>query len=323
MTDIDSENGPQLSVVVPVFNDIDNVRPFITRISAVLKSIDVEDYEIIFAIDPSDDGTEHLLQSLATEDARIRGLVFSRRVGQPTATLAGIDFARGSAVVVMDVDMQDPPELIPEMFKQWQEGSLVVYAKRRSRAGETWSKRAVAKLGYAVINKFGEVPIPRDTGDFRLMDRRVVDDLKKFPETHGFLRGLVALVGYKQTSVEFDRPPRERGRGSYNRYFGSLRIGFDGVIGFSSALLNLSTILGLAAASAAFFLATAYGILAFLGFPFPIGNPTIVTLMLFIGGTQLICIGILGQYLGRVYDEVKSRPRYLVDKHIGLQIERF
>jgi dolichol-phosphate mannosyltransferase len=149
------------------------------------------------------------------------------------------------------------------------------------------------------------------------MDRRVVDELKKFPETHGFLRGLVALVGFNQTAIEFDRPPRQSGSGSYNRYLGSLKIGFDGIVGFSSALLNLSTIVGLLTAGAAFMIALAYAALTLLDFPFPIGNPTIVVLVLLMGGIQLICIGIMGQYIGRIYDESKRRPRYIVDKLVG------
>ena len=306
-----------LSVVVPVFREAGNVRPFLSRLREVLASAGIEKYEVIFSIDPAEDETFSIVCSESKSDNRIRAISFSRRIGQPLATLAGLDYSRGQQVIVMDVDLQDPPELIPQMIEKWQEGYAVVYAKRRSREGETLTKRLITKVGYAVISRFGEVPIPRDTGDFRLMDRRVVDELKKFPETHGFLRGLVALVGFNQTAIEFDRPPRQSGSGSYNRYLGSLKIGFDGIVGFSSALLNLSTIVGLLTAGAAFMIALAYAALTLLGFPFPIGNPTIVVLVLLMGGIQLICIGIMGQYIGRIYDESKRRPRYIVDKLVG------
>jgi len=243
---------------------------------------------------------------------------FSRRFGQPTATLAGLDFCSGRAALVMDVDLQDPPELIPELLTKWKEGFAVVYAKRRHRDGETWLKKLTSKVGYGLIDRFGDVKIPRDTGDFRLIDRIVIDELKRYPETHGFLRGLVALVGYKQTEVIFDRPARHSGKGNYNRFFGSFKIGLNGIIGFSSALLNLSTVLGFLAAITSFILGASYVVLQLFGQPFPVGNPSIVAVVLFVGGLQLICLGIIGQYIGRIYDEVKHRPRYIVSQLVGL-----
>lgn len=316
MTEVDNFASPFLSVVVPVYRDPDCISPFLSRIRTVLTNSEVRSYEIIFAVDPSNDETYSVIEAEADKDDSVRALLFSRRVGQPIATIAGLEHSRGEVVVVMDVDLQDPPELIATMIEKWKQGYLVVYAKRRSRDGETATKRIVTRVGYALISRFGSVPIPRDTGDFRLMDRRVVNELAKFNESHGFLRGLVALVGFKQTAIEFDRPARQSGRGNYNRYLGSLKIGFDGVVGFSSALLNLSTFFGLVTATTSFLLGAAYAVLTLLGFPFPIGNPTIVTLILFVGGVQLICIGIMGQYIGRIYDEVKRRPRYIVDQRL-------
>ena len=221
----------------------------------------------------------------------------------------------------MDVDLQDPPDLIPEMLAKWREGYEVVYAQRRQREGETWVKKLVARFGYWFINKFSDVDIPRDTGDFRLIDRRVVDQIRRFPEAHGFLRGMVALVGFRQVAVPFDRPPRHSGRGNYNRFFGSLRIGVNGVVGFSTALLNMSTILGLVAAMLAFLTGAAYLGFKLAGTHFPVGNPTIVVLVMFVGGVQLICLGIIGLYVGRIYDEVKRRPRYIVDRAEGFDSE--
>jgi dolichol-phosphate mannosyltransferase len=307
---------PELSVVVPVYNEAGNIDEFLRRLVPLLDA-NVRDYEIIFSADPCSDGTEDLIRSRRDDNPAIKLLRFSRRFGQPTATLAGIEQASGDAVVVMDCDLQDPPELLVEMLAKWRDGYDVVYAQRRSRKGETLMKRSVAKVGYAMINRFADVPIPKDTGDFRLLDRRVVDELGKFKETHGFLRGLVALVGFEQTAVEFERPARHSGKGNYNRWLGSLRIGFNGLVAFSSALLNLSTVLGFFAAALAFVSGVAYIIATLAGVGFPVGNPTVVTLVLLLGGFQLICLGILGQYVGRIYEEVKQRPRYIVSESVG------
>jgi len=310
----------KLSIIVPTYNEIGNVDEFIRRVTNILEQEVGQDYEIIFAVDPCTDGTIERLSALSKANQRIKLLVFSRRVGQPTATLAGLDYSNGKAAIVMDIDLQDPPELIPEMLRRWYEGNEVVYAQRMHRDGETFIKKTVAKIGYGLIDRFGDVKIPRDTGDFRLLDRRVIDELKKFPETHGFLRGLVALVGFRQTSVVFDRPARHSGTGNYNKFVGSLRIGFNGLVAFSSALLNLSTFLGFIAAFASFAIATSYVGLKIFGVEFPLGNPTIVSIVLLLGGLQLICLGIMGQYVGRIYDEVKNRPRYLVDYAIGIEL---
>ncbi len=311
-----SNDPPFISVVVPVYNEEKNIPEFLRRIVPIVDEAG-STFEIIFAVDPCSDGTIDVIVGASGDDSRVKMLEFSRRFGQPTATLAGIDYASGDVVVVIDVDLQDPPELIIEMLEKWREGYDVVYAQRRKRSGETFVKRTISKAGYAVINRFAEVRIPRDTGDFRLLDRRAVEELKRFPEAHGFLRGLVALVGFKQTAVVFERPARFSGDGNYNRFFGSLKIGFNGIVAFSSALLNLSTILGFVAAAMSFVLAIVYTVLKIGGADFPLGNPTIVALVLLLGGLQLICLGIIGQYIGRIYEEVKRRPRYIVADSIG------
>ncbi|HEY8217632.1 MAG TPA: glycosyltransferase family 2 protein [Acidimicrobiia bacterium] len=303
---------PEVSVVVPVYREAESIAPFLEHLLPVLEE-HTTGHEVIFAVDPGPDDTEEAIRKARAEHPSVKLLVFSRRFGQPTATLAGIEYASGRSVVVMDVDLQDPPELVPEMLDRWREGAEVVYARRRKRAGETRVKKAISQIGYRVIDRFSEVPIPRDTGDFRLMDRRVVDALMRFPETHGFLRGMVALVGFRQESVVFDRPPRHAGRGNYNRFFGSVRIGLNGLVAFSTALLSIATMVGFVAAVAAFVLAIAYIVAQVIDEPFPVGNPTIVGLVLFVGGIQLISLGIIGQYIGRIYDEVKRRPRYIVD----------
>ena len=307
----------ELSVVVPVFNEEGNVPHYLQRIVPILETV-VSRYEIIFVVDPGTDRTVEIIEDARHTNSSVKMIIFSRRFGQPMATIAGIEYASGDAVIIMDVDLQDPPELINSLVEQWREGFDVVVAQRRTRDGETLVKRVVAKVGYAVINRFSEVPIPRDTGDFRLLDRRVVEELKRFPESNGFLRGLVSLVGFRQTSVMFDRPCRYAGEGNYNKFVGSLRIGFNGLFAFSNAMLNIATVLGFAAALISCFGAVTYVSLKMLGVDFPLGNPTIVFIVLFVAGIQLICVGILGQYIGRIYEEVRRRPRYIVAKTVGL-----
>lgn len=309
----------ELSIVVPIYNEAGNIPAFLSRLLPILRS-ETRSYEVIFCADPCTDESEQLVMQAREQDESIKIVVFSRRFGQPAATLAGIELAAGDAVLVMDVDLQDPPELIPAMLERWRTGAAVVLAQRTSREGETLVKRAVASVGYRLINRISDITIPSDTGDFRLMDRRVVDQLLRFRETHGFLRGLVALVGFEQATVEFERPARHSGKGNYNRFFGSLKIGLNGVIGFSTALLSLSTIVGFAAAIGAFLTAIAYVIVKLAGREFPVGNPTIVVLVLLVGGIQLICLGIIGQYIGRIYEEVKHRPRFVVDRAAGFDL---
>lgn len=306
-----------LSIVVPVYKEEKNLPEFLRRIRPILAGI-TEDYEIIFSLDPSPDRTEDVILEQRAADERIKLLKFSRRFGQPMATLAGLQYSSGDAVVVMDVDLQDPPELLGEMIGKWREGYDVVLPQRRHRTGEPWIKRLVAKTGYEVINKIADVRIPPNTGDFRLMSRRVVAEVVKLKESHGFLRGMVALVGFRQAIIPFDRPARFAGQTNYNRFFGSLRIGFNGIFCFSTYALSLSTLLGFVLAGGSFLFALLYAIAKVLNlFPFASGNPTIVILILFLGGIQLISVGILGEYIGRIYEEVRARPKYIVERAEG------
>jgi dolichol-phosphate mannosyltransferase len=307
----------ELSIVVPVFNEERNVPEFLRRVVPMLEPV-APDFEIIFSMDPSTDRTEELILEHRRADPRVKLIKFSRRFGQPMSILAGMQYARGDAVVVTDVDLQDPPELIVPMLAKWKEGYDVVMAQRRTRQGETLVKRVISYLGYKLINRIASVEIPPNTGDFRLMSRRVVDEVCRLKECHGFLRGMVALVGFRQTSILFDRPARFAGQSKYNRFLGSLRIGVNGVVGFSNYMLTLSSTIGFIIAFIAFLLAIVYAILKLTGVPFPLGNPTIVILLLFIGGTQLIAIGILGEYIGRIYEEVRQRPKFIVDRAEGI-----
>jgi dolichol-phosphate mannosyltransferase len=309
----------RLSVVVPVYNEASNIGEFVGRVKLILSAL-TSDFEIIFAMDPSTDRTEEVIRDEHSKDSRVKLLKFSRRFGQPAATFAGLQFASGDAVIAIDVDLQDPPELITQMVEKWELGFDVVYAQRVSRAGETLIKRFISYYGYKLINRIAEVDIPPNTGDFRLMSRRVVNEVVKLKESHGFLRGMVALVGFKQTSIPFERPPRFAGKGNYNRFFGSLRIGMNGVICFSNYLLTLSTASGFFCAALAFIIAITYMGMKIAGAAFPMGNPTIVILVLFLGGVQLISIGVVGEYIGRIYEEVKQRPRFIVESAVGLDV---
>jgi dolichol-phosphate mannosyltransferase len=305
-----------ISIVVPVYREEKNIPEFLSRVVTIFEKI-TREFEIIFSMDPSPDRTEEIILGHRSKDPRVKLLKFSRRFGQPMATLAGLQYATGEAVIVMDVDLQDPPELLTEMVAKWQQGYDVIYAQRRGREGETWLKRVVSAAGYRLINKIADVNIPPNTGDFRLMSRRVVDEILSMKESHGFLRGLVALVGFRQTSVVFDRPPRFEGAGNYNRFLGSLRIGFNGIFCFSNYALSLSTIFGFVAAGFSFLLMTIYLFYKLMGWEILWGNPTLVILVSFLGGIQLISVGILGEYIGRIYEEVRQRPRFIVDRAEG------
>lgn len=305
-----------LSVVLPVYNEEANVSIAYERLREVLESIDLDFWELIFSVDPSTDSTEERILALRERDPRVKMLRFSRRFGQPAATIAGMEASSGDATVVMDCDLQDPPELIADFVNRWREGYEVVYAQRRTRAGETWAKKLWAGMAYRVINHIAEVEIPKNAGDFRLMSRRVVDNVIALQESHIFLRGLVPLVGFRQTGVLYDRKPRAGGRSHY-RFYGSWSDGLSGVVGFSRYPLQVISAGGILLAVLAFLLAVVYLLLKLAGVAFPVGNPTIVIVVSFFSGIQLLSLGVMGEYVGRIYDESRRRPRYIVESSYG------
>jgi dolichol-phosphate mannosyltransferase len=308
---------PYLSVVVPVYNEEDALPRFLAQIRPVLASI-TEDYEIIFAADPCTDRTIEMIRSEHSKDGRIKLLQLSRRFGQPASTLAGLHYSCGQAVVVIDCDLQDPPSLIPEMVRIWKEGYKVVIPQRRSRAGEHPLKRLTTWLGYKFINKISDVRIPRNAGDFRLMDRRVVEEICKLNESHGFLRGLVAVVGFKTYLLPFDREARAAGQGKYQRIIGNMRMNFNSIVCFSDYVLNALMAVGAALITLSI-LGTAVAIYLKLAdvYQFSAGIATLILLALFLSGTQLIGMGILGLYISRIYDEAKRRPIFIVEESLG------
>lgn len=307
-----------LSVVVPIYNEEQTLPTFLSTIRPVLSKV-TEDYEIIFVADPCTDRTVEMVREEHERDPRIKLLLFSRRFGQPAATLGGMTYATGQAVVIIDCDLQDPPGLIPEMVRLWRAGNKVVIPQRKSRQQETLLKRVIAYTGYWVINRIATVPIPRNTGDFRLLDRRVVEEIVKLQESHGFLRGLTSVVGFKTVLLPFDREARAGGNTKYNRFTGSLRIGFNGIVAFSDSLLSLMVAVGMSMAALALL---AIPMVAFLKaynvYRFAQGVATVCILMLFLGGMQLVGMGILGAYVGRTYEETKRRPKFIVDESLGL-----
>jgi len=303
-----------ISIVVPVYREENNIRPFLERVENTIATLKVP-YEIIFCLDPSPDATEQIILEEIKRNENIRLIRFSRRFGQPAATMAGIHICRGDICIVIDVDLQDPPELIGPMLEKWREGYKVVYATRSSRRGETFLKKVITRVGYKVINKISDVDIPPNTGDFRLMDRCVIDELKKLHESHGFLRGMVAFVGFKQTFIEYERSERANGISNYNKYLGSLKIAFNGIVGFSIRPLQIATIFGGFIAVFAFLLGLWILVQKlFLHVDLTPGLTWTIVLITFLSGVQLLSLGIMGEYVGRIYEEVKRRPQYIIEK---------
>lgn len=305
-----------LSIVVPVYKEAGNIRPFLQRAEAVMEKLGVS-YEIIFALDPSPDDTEGVILREIERNPAVKLILFSRRFGQPAATMAGILNCAGEKCVVIDVDLQDQPEVIEQLYAKMAEGYEVVYAMRTSREGETLIKRAVSYFGYTVINRLSDVQIPRNTGDFRIMSRRVIEELRQLSETHGFLRGMVAYVGFKQAAVLYNRDARLTGTGNYNRLIGSLRIGINGLVGFSSRPLQVMSMAGFVVAALSFAIGLWYVVQKLIGVNLTPGLSTTVLVVSFFSGVQLLALGVVGEYIGRIYDETKRRPMYIVDRKVN------
>lgn len=306
----------KISVITPVYNEEKNIKAFLKRIIDTLEKI-TNEYEIIFALDPSEDRTEKLILEEIEKNKKIKLIVFSRRFGQPSATMAGLKFSTGERSVIIDCDLQDPPELIKDMYIKMDEGFDVVYAKRKSRKGETKIKKFITKLGYSLINKISDIDIPKNTGDFRIVTKKIVEHLNQFDEPNTFLRGLVAYIGFNQTYVEYDRDERYAGQSKYNKYIGSIKIGFNGIFGFSSKPLFAMSLVGFLFAFLSFSLGIYYIIIKLIDQTVTPGLPSTILFVTFFSGLQLIGLGILGEYIGRIHDDVKKRPKYIIEKKIN------
>ncbi|MDX1615779.1 MAG: glycosyltransferase family 2 protein [Candidatus Promineifilaceae bacterium] len=309
---------PSISIVVPVYNEEPVLPELYRRIKEALDSA-AETWELILVDDGSRDDSARIIGRLHEQDQRVKGLSFSRNFGFQEAVTAGLEHASGEAVVLADADLQDPPEVIPRMIAKWREGYDVVYGVRSQREGETWFKLFTAKIFYRLIHRITSVNIPLDTGDFRLMDRRVVEAILRMPERNRFLRGMVPWVGFKQTGISYERQARFAGESKFRSVRQMLPFAVDAITSFSYLPLQLATLLGFAIAAISLIaILVVIGLRVFGAHQELTGQATTLVAVLLLGGVQLISLGIIGEYLGRIYDEVKGRPLYLVDKRYGL-----
>ena len=301
---------PVFSIIAPIYNEKESLPELHRRVTAVMDGLG-QPWELILVDDGCSDGSTEMIRQLAAQDEHVRPVIFARNFGHQIAATAGLDYSRGDAVVIIDADLQDPPEVIADLAAKWREGYEVVYAVRAEREGESWFKLWTASLFYQLIFRITDVKIPMDTGDFRLMDRKVVAVMNAMRERARFLRGMSAWVGFRQVGVPYKRAARFAGSTKYP-FRKMLKLALTAITGFSHAPLQLATYLGfIAAAISAVFLPIVIierltGAQAFLG------QATTLVAVLFLGGVQLICVGILGEYIGRIYDEVKGRPLYIV-----------
>jgi glycosyltransferase involved in cell wall biosynthesis len=306
---------PTFSVVIPVFNEAESITEFNRRLSAMSRKAG-DTWEFIYVNDGSTDASPELLKTFAQSDKRVRVIDFVRNFGHQIAVTAGLDAAQGRAVIVIDADLQDPPEVIPELIAKWREGNEVVYAVRAEREGETWLKEFTAKLFYRVIFRITDIKIPLDTGDFRLLDEKVVAVMRQMRERHRFLRGMASWVGFRQVGVPYKRHARFAGKTKYP-FSKMMRLALNAITSFSYFPLQLATYVGFVCAIVAAVSIPVVIILRLTGSGAFFGQATTLISVLFLGGVQLICLGILGEYVGRIYDEVKGRPLYIVREALG------
>ena len=310
--------SPTYSLIVPIFNEEATISVLYERVRAVMDSLG-EPVELILVNDGSQDQSLTLMRQLQRQDARVCYLSLARNFGHQIAVTAGLNFSRGQAVIILDADLQDPPELIPALIAQWRQGYQVVYAQRTKRKQESWFKKLTAYVFYRLLQRLADVTIPADTGDFCLIDRQVVDLLNRMPEQNRYIRGLRSWVGFAQTAVPFERDARYAGEVKYT-FRKSLRLAINSLISFSKVPLRLSTYLGLFTAALALGMVTLvlYWRLHQPHSPLT-GLAAIVIAILFLGSVQLVCIGILGEYIGRIYEEVKGRPLYTLSEVAGFE----
>jgi len=310
--------APRYSLIVPVYNEEATLLELYHRLQGVIAALDGP-AEVILVNDGSRDRSLELMRDLHQRDSLFCYLSLARNFGHQVAVTAGLNFARGEAVVIMDADLQDPPELIPQMAQLWQQGYRVVYAQRNRRQRENWFKRLTAYLFYRLLKRLANVDIPTDTGDFCLLDRQVVDVLNRMPERNRYLRGLRSWVGFQQTAIRFDRDPRFAGEVKYT-FTKSLALAVDGLVSFSKVPLRLSIYLGLFAAVVALLMTILVFYWRFFAEDSPLtGYATLIVAVFFIGAVQLVSIGILGEYVGRIYEEVKGRPLYTLEETCGFE----
>jgi len=303
-----------VTILVPAYNEEEVLYQLYDRLTSVIEGVTSYHFELLFVNDGSRDNTLSIIKSMRLKDSRISYVDLSRNFGKEIAMIAGLDYAKGDAVVIIDADLQDPPELIPEMINYWEQGFDDVYAKRKSRSGETWLKKWTSSVYYKVLQKMTRIPIQENTGDFRLLDRRCVEALKQLREAQRYTKGMFSWVGYNKKEILFDRDPRAAGETKWN-YMKLTDLAIEGITSFTTAPLRLSAMIGCGISFFAF-IYMVWIIAKTLLFGEPVaGYPSLMTIILFLGGIQLISLGIIGEYLGRIFNETKKRPLYFVDEY--------
>ncbi len=302
----------ELSVIIPIYNEEENILPLFERLNKTVSQLNI-DVEYIFVNDGSKDHSKALIKELSKKNSAVRFIDFARNFGHQIAVTAGLEHCSGKAVVIIDADLQDPPELISDLYKKWKEGFEVVYAKRRAREGENFLKKFTAKSFYRILKKITSINIPVDTGDFRLIDRKIVDVLKAMPEQQKFLRGQISWIGFRQTYVEYDRDARNAGKTGYT-YKKMIRFALDGITSFSNLPLKFATVAGFFV-SGITFLMILYALYSrFISKDYVPGWTSLMLAVLFIGGVQLISIGIIGEYISRLSANIRNRPLYIINE---------
>ncbi len=309
-----SASSPELSIVVPIHNESANIPVLLERLS---KALDTFSFEVVFVDDGSRDDSLSVLKRAASQDPRLKVISFSRNFGHQIAVTAGMEYASGKAIVIIDADLQDPPEVIPKMVAKWKEGVDIVYGQRDQRLGETWMKKLTASGFYRLIAQLTTFQIPLDTGDFRLVSRRVVNAFLSMPERRRFVRGMFSWVGFRQAGVSYSRETRHSGKTNYT-YTKMFRLALDGITSFSTVPLHLASYLGFAAAGVGFLLIIYSVYQKFFGLETMRGWTSLSVIVLFLGGIQLLVIGLLGEYIGRMQDELKGRPLYILQETVNV-----
>lgn len=309
----------KITILVPCYNEENSLDILYNRIKNMIAQEPDHQFQILLVDDGSNDGTLTKMKELHVKDESVSYLSLSRNFGKENAMLAGLDYAKGDAVILMDADLQDPPEMIPQMIEEWEKGYDDVYARRRSRSGETWFKKASAYWYYRILQKFADIKIPADVGDFRLLDRQAVNALCQLREKQRYTKGLFSWIGYNKKELLFDRDSRAAGNSKMS-FFKLLGLAVDGITSFSVAPLRLASILGLIISSVAF-IYLLFVVVKTLLFGDPVaGYPSMISIILFIGGIQLVVLGIIGEYVGRIFYEAKGRPDYLVSEYNGERV---
>jgi glycosyltransferase involved in cell wall biosynthesis len=304
----------KISILIPAYNEEEVIRHLYERLGKLASETPHYDFEFLFINDGSRDKTLEMIKEYARDDSRIAYVNLSRNFGKEIAMIAGLDHVSGDAAVIIDADLQDPPELIPQMIKYWEEGYDDVYARRKSRAGESWFKKVTSEVFYKLLQKSTNIPIQRDTGDFRLLSRRCVEALQKFRESERYTKGMFSWIGYKKKEILYDRDPRAAGETKWN-YLKLTNFAIDGITSFTTAPLRISTILGVLVSMAAFIYIVYLVIRTiFVGSDLA-GYPSMMAVILFLGGVQLLSLGVIGEYIGRIFNETKQRPLYFVEEY--------